>query len=123
MTGRGPASAQSAPEQAASVRLPASLSGAPARADYALGDSQPERARLGRQAAELHADSEVLLDRVGITHGWHAIDEGCGPEGILDLLAGRVGPGGWVTGLDVNPASAAAARRFASAGYTRTSKS
>jgi ubiquinone/menaquinone biosynthesis C-methylase UbiE len=56
----------------------------------------------------------VLLDRVGITHGWHAIDVGCGPEEILDLLAARVGPGGWVTGLDVNPASAAAARRFAS---------
>jgi SAM-dependent methyltransferase len=113
MTGTGPASAQRAAERAASVRLTAPLSGAP-RADYALGNSQPERERLGRQAAELRADSDVLLDRVGITHGWHAIDVGCGPEGILDLLAGRVGPGGWVTGLDVNPASAAAARRFAS---------
>jgi SAM-dependent methyltransferase len=114
MTSKGPTRAQSAPERTVSVGRTAPLSGAPARTEYALGDSQPERERLGRQAAELRADSEVLLNRVGITHGWHAIDVGCGPERILDLLAGRVGPGGWVTGLDVNPATVAAARRFAS---------
>jgi SAM-dependent methyltransferase len=91
---------------------------APAHADYALGHSPPERERLARQAAELRTDSEVLLDRIGIAPGWHALDVGCGPEGILDLLADRVGPDGWVTGLDIDPGSGAAARRFAvSKGY------
>jgi trans-aconitate methyltransferase len=37
----------------------------------------------------------VLLDRVGVAEGWQAIDLGCGPSGILDLLADRVGPATW----------------------------
>ena len=82
-------------------------------AAYALGNSPAERDRLRQQAAELRADSEALLDRVGIAAGSSAIDLGCGPEGILDLLAGRAGPAGRVTGLDFNPASVAQARRFA----------
>jgi SAM-dependent methyltransferase len=32
-----------------------------------------------------------------------AIDLGCGPRGILDLLAERVSPGGQVVGLDADP--------------------
>jgi SAM-dependent methyltransferase len=79
---------------------------------YALGDSPAERDRLRHQAAELRPDSEALLDRVGIAAGSSAIDLGCGPEGILGLLADRVGPAGRVTGLDFNPASVALARRF-----------
>lgn len=42
-----------------------------------------------------------------------AIDLGCGPSGILDLLADRVGPAGHVVGLDFNPANVALAREFA----------
>jgi SAM-dependent methyltransferase len=85
---------------------------------YALGDSPAEQDRLRHQAAELRQDSEALLDRVGIAAGSSAIDLGCGPEGILDLLADRVGPAGRVTGLDFNPASVTQARRFvAERGY------
>jgi SAM-dependent methyltransferase len=85
---------------------------------YALGHSPAERDRLRRQAAELRGDSEALLDRVGLPAGGSAIDLGCGPEGILDLLAERAGPAGRVTGLDLNPASVAQARRLvAERGY------
>jgi SAM-dependent methyltransferase len=80
---------------------------------YALGHSPAEQDRLRHQAAELRPDSEALLDQIGIAVGSSAIDVGCGPEGILDLLAERVGPAGRVTGLDINPASVAQARRLA----------
>ena len=79
---------------------------------YALGTSPAERDRLRRQSEELRALSAALLDRVGVGRGWNAIDLGCGPSGIIDLLAGRVGPEGHVTGLDVNPANVALARDF-----------
>jgi SAM-dependent methyltransferase len=80
---------------------------------YALGSSAAESARLRRQAAELAPDSKALLDRVGLRPGQSAIDLGCGPRGILDLLAGRVSPGGRVVGLDADPAHAAMAAEFA----------
>lgn len=80
---------------------------------YALGTSPAERDRLRRQSEELRAHSAALLDRVGVERGWNAIDLGCGPSGIIDLLAERVGPEGSVTGLDVNPANVTLARAFA----------
>jgi SAM-dependent methyltransferase len=80
---------------------------------YALGTSPAERDRLRRQSEELRAHSAALLDRVGVERGWNAIDLGCGPSGIIDLLAERVGPDGHVTGLDVNPVNVAMARAFA----------
>jgi SAM-dependent methyltransferase len=80
---------------------------------YALGTSPAERDRLRRQSEELRGHSAALLDRVGVQRGWNAIDLGCGPSGIIDLLAERVGPEGHVTGLDVNPANVALARAFA----------
>jgi ubiquinone/menaquinone biosynthesis C-methylase UbiE len=84
-----------------------------ANAVYALGSSLGESARLQRQAEELAADSAALLDRVGLWPGQAAIDLGCGPRGILDLLAGRVAPAGRVVGLDADPAHAAMAAEFA----------
>jgi len=80
---------------------------------HALGSSQGESARLQRQAEELAADSAVLLDRVGLLAGQSAIDLGCGPRGVLDLLAERVAPAGRVVGLDSDPAHAAMAAEFA----------
>jgi SAM-dependent methyltransferase len=80
---------------------------------YALGSSPAERERLRRQSAELRDHSAALLDRVGVAPGWDVVDLGCGPSGILDLLAERVGPAGRVTGLDFNPANVALAREFA----------
>src|SRR5271165_1600353 len=83
------------------------------RVVYSLGSSPAERDRLRRQSGELRGHSALLLDRVGIARGWRAIDLGCGPSGILDLLADRVGPEGRVVGLDFNPANVSLAREFA----------
>jgi ubiquinone/menaquinone biosynthesis C-methylase UbiE len=80
---------------------------------YPLGSSLGESARLQRQAEELAADSAALLNRVGLRAGQRAIDLGCGPRGILDMLAERVAPAGRVVGLDSDPAHAAMAARFA----------
>jgi SAM-dependent methyltransferase len=79
---------------------------------YALGTSPAERERLRRQSGELRDHSALLLDRVGLAEGWRAIDLGCGPSGILDLLAERVGPDGHVVGLDVEPANVLLARQL-----------
>ncbi len=87
--------------------------GPDATAIYSLGSSEGETARLQRQAGELAPDSHALLDRTGLRPGQSAIDLGCGPRGILDLLAGRVSPGGTVVGLDADPAHAAMAARLA----------
>jgi SAM-dependent methyltransferase len=80
---------------------------------YALGSSPGESARLQRQAVELAADSRDLLDRVGLRPGHSVIDLGCGPRGILDMLAQRVAPAGRVVGLDADPAHTAMAAKFA----------
>ena len=80
---------------------------------YALGSSAGESARLQQQADELAGDTAALLDRVGLRPGHSAIDLGCGPRGILDLLAQRVAPSGRVVGLDADPAHTAMAAEFA----------
>ena len=80
---------------------------------YALGSSPGESARLQRQADELAADSAALLDHVGLRPGHRVIDLGCGPRGILDMLAGRVAPAGRIVGLDADPAHTAMAAEFA----------
>lgn len=76
---------------------------------YALGSNIAESARLQRQADELAPDSSALLDRVGLRPGDSAVDLGCGPRGILELLFQRVSPGGRVVGLDGDPAHVAMA--------------
>ncbi len=80
---------------------------------YPLGRSPGESERLGRQSDDLAGDSAALLDRIGLGPGQAAIDLGCGPRGILDLLAERVAPGGRVVGVDANPAHVAMAAEFA----------
>jgi ubiquinone/menaquinone biosynthesis C-methylase UbiE len=80
---------------------------------YALGRDREESARLRQQSGELRPYSAALLDRTGLTRGHSAIDLGCGPSGIIDLLAERVVPGGRVTGLDADPVHVSMAREFA----------
>jgi len=80
---------------------------------YALGRDAAETDRLKQQALELRDHAVALLDHVGLTRGASAIDLGCGPLGILDLLAERVGPGGRVLGMDSDPAHVALARQHA----------
>jgi ubiquinone/menaquinone biosynthesis C-methylase UbiE len=84
-----------------------------ATAVYALGRDREESARLRQQSEEMRPYSARLLDRTGLTRGQSAIDMGCGPSGIIDLLAERVTPGGRVAGLDADPVHVAMAREFA----------
>jgi ubiquinone/menaquinone biosynthesis C-methylase UbiE len=70
---------------------------------YTLGSSRGETTRLLRQADELAAANSALIDRVPLRPGDSAIDLGCGPVGIFDLLAERVGATGRVVGLDADP--------------------
>ncbi len=70
------------------------------RPDYSLGVDDAERARLLAQCALHRAEAETLLDRIGLHAGDRVVDLGCGPLGVLDLFAERVGPTGHVVGLD-----------------------
>jgi ubiquinone/menaquinone biosynthesis C-methylase UbiE len=81
---------------------------------YALGSNPAESARLRRQSDELRPQSAELLGRIGLAPGHSAIDLGCGPSGILDLLSAAVFPGGSVVGLDADPAHTTMARQHAS---------
>jgi len=71
----------------------ATSSQSPANAVYALGRSESESARLQRQADELAPESAALLDQVGLRPGDSALDLGCGPRGVIELLSARVSPG------------------------------
>jgi ubiquinone/menaquinone biosynthesis C-methylase UbiE len=71
--------------------------------------------RLRVQAAAMEFDAGVMLDRIGVQPGWHCLDLGCGPSGILHLLRGRVGRGGRVVGVDADPVMLEAARAWAKA--------
>jgi SAM-dependent methyltransferase len=69
-------------------------------AEYMLGADDDERRRLVDQAAMLEEEARSLLDRLDVPVGGDVIDIGCGPVGVLRLLAERVGPHGRVTGFD-----------------------
>lgn len=81
---------------------------------YALGSNPAESARLQRQSDELRPQTTELLGRIGLEPGQSAIDLGCGPSGILDLLSTAVFPGGRVVGMDTDPAHTTMARRHVS---------
>jgi SAM-dependent methyltransferase len=80
---------------------------------YTWGGSPAEEHRLQQQRAVLTAHSAALLDRVPLPPGGSAVDLGCGPAGILDLLSARAGPGGQVTGVDLADRYVLTARAFA----------
>jgi SAM-dependent methyltransferase len=73
-------------------------------AEYALGRTPREYERLRAQARMWEPATTRLLDRVGAAPGASCLDAGCGPGETMRLLAGRVGPGGTVTGIDVDAA-------------------
>jgi SAM-dependent methyltransferase len=79
---------------------------------YSLGSSSGESERLQRQSDELAPESEALLDRVELGPGDSALDLGCGPRGVIELLHARVSPGGRVVGLDGDCAHVAMAREL-----------
>lgn len=71
--------------------------------EQVLGVSDAERERLVRQAQDVAPEARWLLDRIGVEEGSRAIDLGCGPIGILDLLGEQVGHSGEVVGVDLEP--------------------
>src|SRR5262245_5311713 len=75
----------------------------PERPEYILGSTDEERERLIAQSAAHEPEAIWLLDQIGVQPGWRAVDIGCGPLGILNLLSARVGPTGTVVGLDNEP--------------------
>src|SRR4051812_47884464 len=83
--------------------------------DYPIERRRGEVDRLYLQGEVLAADTEVLLERIGVGPGWRCLDLACGPRGITDALATRVGPEGRVTGLDFDPEFVAIAREAAPA--------
>ncbi len=88
--------------------------------DYSLGADDSERSRLLAQCAMHRGEAESMLDLIGLGAGGHALDLGCGPLGVLDLLAERVGPAGRVVGVDREPRFLAmAARTVAERGIDR----
>ena len=80
---------------------------------YALGSNPDESARLQRQSDELRPEAAALLERLALLPGQSAIDLGCGPRGIIDLLSSAVSPGGRVVGLDADPQHVAMAAEYA----------
>ncbi len=73
------------------------------RPDYSLGVDDAERVRLVAQCEIHRAEAERLVDRIGVAPRWQVLDLGCGPLGVLDVLADRVGPTGRVVGVDREP--------------------
>jgi SAM-dependent methyltransferase len=80
---------------------------------YLLGHSLAEQQRLQQQAQAIAPEARWLLDQLQIQPGARAIDLGCGPQGVLDLLAERVGPRGSVVGVDMSAHAVQLATAFA----------
>lgn len=72
-------------------------------ADDVFDAGAAERARLLAQCELYRMETELLFDCIGVESGWRALDLGCGPLGVLDILVDRVGAGGSVVGLDREP--------------------
>jgi SAM-dependent methyltransferase len=80
-----------------------------ARTAYALERSPEEYERLRAQARVWETATGHVLDRVELAPGASCLDAGCGPGETMHQMARRVGPGGRVTGIDVDAALGAQA--------------
>lgn len=78
--------------------------------EYLLDASPKERQRLLEQTDAFRPEAEFLLDACGLRTGQRALDVGCGPLGVMHLMADRVGPTGEVVGLDGDADMVSAAR-------------
>jgi SAM-dependent methyltransferase len=72
----------------------------PSDAEYVWGTGLTEQQRLLQQIELYVPEASWMLDHLKIRPGSRAIDLGCGPLGILDLLSERVGARGEVVGLE-----------------------
>jgi SAM-dependent methyltransferase len=69
---------------------------------YPLEHRAGEIKRLLVQSRAMAPDAVAMIERFGPMQGWKCLDVGCGPGGITDLLAARVGESGRVIGLDMD---------------------
>lgn len=89
---------------------------------YVLGHSEEEIQRLVRQSRLFNPCTRRFLEQAGISAGMKVLDVGSGPGDVALLLADRVGPGGAVVGVDIDPATLDIARaRVRVAGYENVS--
>jgi SAM-dependent methyltransferase len=85
------------------IRLRSSIAGMTTTVDqYALGRTPEEYERLRAQSRVWEAATARLFDQVGLGPGARCLDAGCGPGETMRTMAQRVGPDGWVTGVDVD---------------------
>jgi ubiquinone/menaquinone biosynthesis C-methylase UbiE len=70
---------------------------------YALGGTVTEQQRLVAQARNLEGVAAWMLDSLPVRPGSRAVDIGCGPIGIMNLLSARVGAEGSVVGVEREP--------------------
>jgi SAM-dependent methyltransferase len=89
-------------------------------AGYALARTPEEYERLRAQARVWEAATGRLLDQVALAPGARCLDAGCGPGETMRLMAQRVGPSGYVMGVDVDgPLGAQAVAMLHDAGHRR----
>jgi ubiquinone/menaquinone biosynthesis C-methylase UbiE len=69
---------------------------------YVIRGGQPGYDRLLLLARERWADTRALLERAGVVPGLRCIDIGCGGGQVTMEIAGLVGPGGSVVGVDTD---------------------
>jgi SAM-dependent methyltransferase len=81
------------------------------RIDQYILDGSDEDLRRLLKISTLTADmARNGIRRVGVEHGWRAIECGCGPLGALPVLAEMVGPTGQAVGIDFNESTVERAR-------------
>jgi SAM-dependent methyltransferase len=91
-------------------------------ADYALGYTDAEQARLIRQATLIAPYTERLFREAGIGVGHRVLDLGSGMGDVAMLVARLVGPSGEVVGIERDAASIERAQaRVAAAGLRNVS--
>jgi SAM-dependent methyltransferase len=69
---------------------------------YVHARDAEEYLRLRNQAAMWQSATETFLDKIGLKPGMSCLDVGSGPGSVMRLIANRVGPGGKVTGLEID---------------------
>lgn len=82
---------------------------------------------MGEDQPSDYADTEYLYNHLmapelagavaafGLRAGWRVLDAGCGPGGVLPLLARAVAPSGTVLGVDYSLPHVQRARQLAQA--------